>query len=228
MRRPAVACLLLASALALAACGGDTSGVAKRSDGSDMDALPTPQRAGGSVTGMPDRPGPGQSPPEASSIASASTVGGDMAIDDSGVDDSLDNSANAGDEDANPSGEPSSGDAVNAIQAYYAALQSKDFATAYALWGDGGRASGQTPEQFAAGFADDTSLVVTPDAPARMEGAAGSRYVEVPVAVEITSSDGRVRRYVGAYTLQRSVVDGATDAQRAWHIASADLRELKE
>ena len=117
---------------------------------------------------------------------------------------------------------------MNAIQAYYAALQSKDFATAYALWGDGGRASGQTPEQFAAGFADDTSLVVTPDAPTRMEGAAGSRYVEVPVAVEITAADGRVRRYVGAYTLQRSVVDGATDAQRAWHIASADLRELKE
>jgi hypothetical protein len=69
---------------------------------------------------------------------------------------------------------------------------------------------------------------VTLDAPARMEGAMGSRYIEVPVAVEATARDGSVRRYVGAYTLRRAVVDGATPEQRAWHIASADLRELTQ
>jgi hypothetical protein len=62
----------------------------------------------------------------------------------------------------------------------------------------------------------------------RVEGAAGSRFVEVPVGVEATTRDGKVRRYVGAYTMQRSVVDGATPEQRAWRIASADLRELTQ
>ena len=56
----------------------------------------------------------------------------------------------------------------------------------------------------------------------------GSRYIEVPVSVEATSRDGKVRRFVGAYTLRRSVVDGATPEQRAWRIASADLRELAQ
>jgi len=32
---------------------------------------------------------------------------------------------------------------------------------------------------------------------------------------------------VGAYTLRRAVVDGAGAEQRAWRIASADLREVK-
>ena len=225
--RAAVACLLVVSALALAACGGDKSGTAKRADGSDLAALPTPERARGSVTGMPDEPGPGQAeeaattlPPEAGSVAMDEETTAEPGV--------LDDSAEPSDEEPNPSGQPTSGDAVKAIQQYYAALQARDYATAYATWGDGGRASKQTPEQFAAGFADDTQIVATLDAPARMEGAAGTRYIEVPVAVEITTRDGKVRRYVGAYTLQRSVVDGATDAQRAWHIASADLRELTQ
>ena len=71
-------------------------------------------------------------------------------------------------------------------------------------------------------------MVVTLDAPARVDGAMGSRYIEVPGAVEAPARDGTVRRYVGAYTLRRSVVDGATPEQRAWRLASADLRELAQ
>jgi hypothetical protein len=70
---------------------------------------------------------------------------------------------------------------------------------------------------------------VTLDAPARLEGAMGSRYIEVPVSVEATARDGSVRRSVGAYTLRRSAWSMvATPDQRAWRIASADLRELAQ
>ena len=213
-------------AAALAACGGDDkAGVAKRADGSTLDGLPTPEGARGSVTGMPDAPGPGQQPAEGTTTISPDAY--------TGVDDALDDEAGGLDEDValdedDGSAEPSSQDAVDAVQQYYGAIESGDFASAYALWADGGRASGQTPEQFAAGFADTAQIVVTPDAPARMEGAMGSRYIEVPVAVEATSRDGRVRRFVGAYTLRRSVVDGATEEQKQWRIASADLRELTQ
>jgi hypothetical protein len=222
--RLALPALLIASTLA--ACGGDdASGVAKRADGSTLDALPTPEGARGSVTGMPDEPGPGQQPAE-----SVTTMSPDAYT---GVDDLLEEQAGglgediAMDGDENASDEPPQ-DAVDAVQQYYAAIEARDYATAYTLWADGGRASGQSPEQFAAGFAETAQVVVTPDAPARLEGAVGSRYIEVPVAVEATSRDGRVRRFVGAYTLRRSVVDGASEEQRAWRIASADLRELTQ
>ncbi|KGQ17725.1 hypothetical protein LF41_1932 [Lysobacter dokdonensis DS-58] len=207
---------LLFLALNIAACGDQPEGVARRADGSAMDPLPAPEGARGSITGMPAAPGPGQ-PEDNASIAAEE----DIAIDESALGEN-DNPEVALD------AEPTSNDAVQAIQRYYDAIRSQDFAGAYALWSDGGRASGQTPEQFAAGFADTADVVVTLDAPARMEGAMGSRYIEVPVAVEATTRDGSVRRFVGAYTLRRSVVDGATPEQRAWRIASADLRELTQ
>ena len=83
----------------------------------------------------------------------------------------------------------------------------------------------QTPEQFAAGFADTTRVELVAGTPGPVEGAAGSRYAEIPVTVEATHRDGRRVRYVGHYTLRRAMVDGASAEQRAWHIASADLRE---
>ncbi len=221
MSRVALLCLLCLTALSIAACGEKPGGVARRPDGSAMDPLPTPEGTRGSITGMPTAPGPGQ-PEDNATVADQE----DIAIDDS--------DPAASDDGANDDGtaatdaEPTSDDAVQAIQRYYDAIRSHDYPSAYALWSDGGRSSGQTPEQFAAGFADTTDVVVTLDAPARMEGAMGSRYIEVPVAVEATSRDGTVRRYVGAYTLRRAVVDGATPEQRAWHIASADLREIAQ
>jgi hypothetical protein len=231
MRLPVVslrrcfACLAFAGVLAVSGCGDkDAEGVARRADGTAMDPLPTPEGARGSITGMPDKPGPGQQ------LASNATSDDAIAIDDIVLDDADGDGepdAVAGDT-ASADNEPTSADAATAIQRYYDAIQSHDFASAYALWSDGGRASGQTPEQFAAGFADTANVVVTVDVPARVEGAAGSRVVEVPVAVESTARDGRVRRFVGQYTMRRSVVDGATPDQREWRIASADLRELTQ
>ncbi|MCC8363927.1 hypothetical protein LK996_12680 [Lysobacter sp. A6] len=215
----------LAGVLAIGGCGGDDADrVARRADGTAMDPLPTPEGARGSVTGMPDKPGPGQQ------LASNASVDDAIAIDDIVLDDADgDGTPDADTSDtASADNEPTSADAATAIQRYYDAIQSQDFATAYALWSDGGRASGQTPEQFAAGFADTASVLVTVDVPARVEGAVGSRFVEVPVAVESRSRDGRVRRFVGQYTMRRSVVDGATPDQREWRIASADLRELTQ
>ena len=63
--------------------------------------------------------------------------------------------------------------------------------------------------------------------PGRVDAAAGSRYIEVPVAIDAKQRDGSVRQYVGAYVLRRAVVDGASTEQRQWRIASADLREVR-
>jgi hypothetical protein len=56
-----------------------------------------------------------------------------------------------------------------------------------------------------------------------VEGAAGSRYVTIPVTVRAETTTGREQRFVGSYTLRHSVVDGATPDQRQWRIYSASI-----
>ena len=214
------------SALLCAACSGDPD-AAPRADAGDEPPLPVPEEAGGSVTGMPDGPGPGDvpiagTPPPPPAPEAGAPLDGALPL--------LEDNPEAGlvdVPDAPAAGEPTPADAVAVVNAYYAAIAAGDPARAYALWSDGGRSSGQTPEQFAAGFADTRAVIVEPGTPGRVEGAAGSRYVEVPVAVAATRADGSLQRFVGAYVLRRAVADGADDAQRAWRIASAELHEVR-
>jgi len=122
-----------------------------------------------------------------------------------------------------PNAEPSSADAADVIRRYYAAIDAHDFRSAYALWASDGEASKQTFDQFAAGFDSTRHVSVDAGAPGRVEGAAGSRYVTVPVTVRAETTTGREQRFVGSYTLRRSVVDGATPDQRQWRIYSASI-----
>lgn len=218
--------LLLASAFALAACGGDKSR-APGAAGGDAETLPAPAGSRGSVTGMPDQPGPGQiGPPKPEDTVALDAEGNPvLPADGTVVDTNAPLDPNAPPVDA-ATIEPTPQDAVGVIRDYYAAINRRDFAQAHALWSDGGRASNQTLEQFTAGFADTTGVSVEIMAPGRVDAAAGSRYIEVPVALTATHADGQQQRFVGAYTLRRAVVDGATADQRAWRIGTADLREV--
>ena len=149
--------------LLLAACGND--GVASRNHavaGVPDEQLPTPAGIPGSaVTGMPDAPGPGEVGPP---VAGDPTL---VALDENGdplpvaglLDDGvpIDPSAvpvtppeQASDLIAGDW--PSAQDAVAVIRDYYVAINARDYAQAFALWSDGGRATGQSPQQFANGF----------------------------------------------------------------------------
>jgi len=195
-------------------------------------ALPKPQAKGGSVTGMPSKPGPN---PVGPALAESEDAGVEADEDDAPEQmeqeqaDSQESDEDAGvatgedDDSVAPVDEPSAQDAVAVLHDYYAAINRQDYQRAWSNWSDGGRSSGQTPQQFADGFANTAQVALQAGVPGPMEGAAGSRYIEIPVTIDATQRDGSVRRYTGTYTLRRAVVDGATDAQRAWHIASASL-----
>ncbi len=222
---------LLSLCIVMSACGGDGSR-APGATADDTEALPAPAGAPGSVTGMPDAPGPGPiGPPKPEDAVPLDAEGnpvlptGETVMDPAApLDPDAPGDPNAPADTA--ATEPTPQDAVAVIREYYAAINRRDFAQAYALWSDGGRSSNQTPEQFAAGFADTTGVSVEIMAPGRVDAAAGSRYIEVPVALTATHADGRQQRFVGAYTLRRAMVDGATAEQRAWRIGTADLREV--
>lgn len=113
-------------------------------------------------------------------------------------------------------------EAVDVIRRYYKAIASRDFKTAFALWGESGP-PGQSFDQFVRGFADTSSVEVEPGTASPVGAAAGSRYIDVPVVVISTTKAGAKQRFEGVYTLRRSVVDGASAAQRAWHIDKGAL-----
>lgn len=237
---PLVLAGVLVAAL-LAACGGDKTAAGRSTvDGVADEQLPTPAGAPGSaVTGMPSSPGPGQVGEVVPGQIGPPVPGepGAVVLDENGnplpVDgvpiDPATLPATPPQDPVYPIAvdEPTASDAVAAVRDYYAAINARNYAQAFALWSDGGRASGQSPQQFANGFARTNGVSVEVMAPGRIDAAAGSRYIEVPVALSTTMDDGNERRYVGLYTLRRAVVDGATAEQRAWRIASADLREVQ-
>ena len=228
----------------LTACGGDND-KGGHVDGVADEALPAPRAdVRGGVTGMPAKPGPGQVGPPSAAQPETLTLdenGNPVLPDGTGVDgvsvegvpvdgatpEAATDAAGAPVE-APLADEPTPQDAIAVVRDYYAAINSRNFDRAYALWSDAGRASGQSPQQFADGFGNTSGVSVEIMAPSRVDAAAGSRFIEVPVAFTATDQDGRERRFVGAYTLRRAVVDGATGEQRAWRIASADLREVTQ
>lgn len=109
--------------------------------------------------------------------------------------------------------------AVAVLGEYFEALEARDGDAADTHWIEDGR------DEFAGALETMTELSVEIGEPGRIEGAAGSRYIAIPVQVRITGSGGDTRRFSGTYTLRRSVVDGATAAQMRWRIHAADLAE---
>lgn len=110
------------------------------------------------------------------------------------------------------------------VQRYYAAIDHRDYRTAYRLWhrpGDGLAA-------FTRGFARTARTMARTGAPTDGEGAAGSVYVTVPVSVEARLTDGTRQHFAGSYILRRvDDVPGASPDQLRWHIASASLKPVR-
>lgn len=111
------------------------------------------------------------------------------------------------------------------LQTYFASVAMGRYDDAYKLWGDGGRASGLSSDAFAQSFADYDSYNAQIGAPGRIEGAAGSLYVDIPVVVYGRRSNGAEVHESGTATLRRvNNVPGATPEQLSWRISSLKLK----
>jgi len=116
--------------------------------------------------------------------------------------------------------------AAAVIRHYYADLDRGDFRAAYGRWGNDGKDSKQSFDDFKRGFAETATTSVDVGAPGDGEGAAGSIYITVPVTVHARLKDGTAQRFSGDYVLRRvNDVPGSTQAQRRWHIHSAELKK---
>jgi hypothetical protein len=115
--------------------------------------------------------------------------------------------------------------AANVVQTYYALLGQKKYAEARSLWAGGGEASGMSASAFAASFDKYARYDAQVGAPGRIEGAAGSSYVEVPVVIYGRLKSGEAVHMNGPVTLRRvNDVPGSTAEQRRWHISASGIR----
>lgn len=121
------------------------------------------------------------------------------------------------------SGDATPAAAQETLRRYYGAINAKDYAAAYALWSNNGASSRQSAQAFANGYAKTLMVDARIGEPTNPEGAAGSRYIQVPVDLAAAQSDGSSRHYRGSFTLRAAVADGATPEQRQWHLDSAEL-----
>lgn len=117
-------------------------------------------------------------------------------------------------------GEPSrSRDPAEVLAGWKRAVETRDWATVRAYWGDHGAASKLAPKAFAARWSGLLDPRVT-IGKGELEGAAGSSYYTVPVRI----IDGP-RTLRGEIVLRRvNDVPGASDEQLRWHIESSTLQ----
>lgn len=118
--------------------------------------------------------------------------------------------------------------AAQVVQQYAAELEARNYAAAWALWGDGGKASGRaTADAFARTFDRYDSWHAQVGAPGRMEGAAGSSYVTVPLVIYGRLKTGAEVHEKADVTLRRvNDVPGSTPDQRRWHIERIEKTSL--
>jgi len=111
------------------------------------------------------------------------------------------------------------------IRSYYNAIDRKEYARAYSYYGTGG---GPEFESFAAGYSDTASVAVSLGEVVG-DGAAGSSYFTVPVALAVSRTDGSKVGYSGCYTLR--LVQPANQIEPPFqgiHIETAKLAEVKK
>ena len=114
--------------------------------------------------------------------------------------------------------------AVQVVQNYYAAINRRDFRSAYRAWDQNGTASGRTFAQFSGGFSQTAKVRVVTGAPINPDAGMSQRWIEVPVDVYATLKTGKSQHFRGSYTLHRVIEGvGAPASQMNWHISSAKL-----
>ena len=117
--------------------------------------------------------------------------------------------------------------AVQVIRDYYKAISRRDYKRAYLAWDGDGARSQQSFEQFKQGFATTASAAVDVGKPGRLDGAAGSIFIKIPVTVTATITDGTQQRFRGSYVLRQvNHVPSSTSEQRRWHLYSANMNRV--
>jgi hypothetical protein len=111
--------------------------------------------------------------------------------------------------------------AVAVLEDYVRLIDERKFVEAHRLWTGDELSDGAFAERFAR-FRTYRAEIAEPG---RVEGAAGSLYIDIPASITGTLAGGEEFRQRGRFTLRRANdVPGATPEQLQWRIYKTDLR----
>lgn len=113
--------------------------------------------------------------------------------------------------------------ATSLLASYYDAINQKDYRRAYGYW--------QTPpqnyEEFVKGFAETGKIRLIVEPPDRIEGAAGSLYVEIPTVLIAAQNNGKSQIFAGCYMLRKSNLrPPERPKEDVWHIYRANIKTV--
>ena len=112
------------------------------------------------------------------------------------------------------------GERLALLQAYYAAINDRDFGRAYTYWSNNGAASQQTFAQFREGYTATDRVMIEAGKP-QEQGAAGSSYTKTPIVIMATQTDGTAQTFCGTYLLRQLHVPPFD--QLGWRIDRASI-----
>jgi hypothetical protein len=111
--------------------------------------------------------------------------------------------------------------AVAVLKDYVRLIGERKFVEAHKLWSGDELSDGAFADRFSRFRTYGGEI----GEPGRIEGAAGSLYIEIPVTITGTLNGGEDFRQTGSFTLRRANdVPGATPEQLQWRIYKTDLR----
>jgi hypothetical protein len=126
--------------------------------------------------------------------------------------------------DETPQPEASGQGAARVVERYYGLIEAGRYRQAYDLWAPD--RAGMSAAAFVRSFDRYAEYHANIGAPGEIEGAAGSRYITVPVQpYGRLKADNRPFNLRGTITLRRVAdVPGSTAEQRRWRIHDTDIR----
>ncbi|MEO6386720.1 MAG: hypothetical protein ABIT16_09510 [Croceibacterium sp.] len=123
-----------------------------------------------------------------------------------------------------PDSERGAKGARNVLLTWARALENRNYATAYAQFGQSGP-NGASLADYTSWWKRHYKTITVAVPTGDMEGGAGSLYYTAPATLTGETVDGKPYRLKGDVILRRvNDVDGATPDQLRWHIMSADLK----
>jgi hypothetical protein len=109
------------------------------------------------------------------------------------------------------------------VRSLYNAINRHEYARAYSYFSE---PPAKDVDAYAKGFADTAEVRLLTGA-AGSEGAAGSTYYSLPVAIEAVDAKGKSKVYAGCYTLRLSDPTIQADKYRPLHIEKGSLKPAR-
>jgi hypothetical protein len=111
---------------------------------------------------------------------------------------------------------------VDLLASYYNGINRQEYQRAYGYWEN----PPNSYEEFVSGFADTASVQLIVQPPTRIEGAAGSLYVEIPAVLIALHKDGSVHTFAGCFVIRKSNLQPPDIPEEdVWHLYQAQVEE---